>query len=93
MPGPSVSLYSTHIGEVATVRSTLGSVKVMLDVPAFRTALIDLNSVERDLFSNAYPADLIGRLEALSQAIQQFETTVSAIEDGIRGALLYPQQG
>lgn len=93
MPGPSVSLYSTHIGEVAKIRNTLGSVKVMLDVPDFRTALINLNAVEQNLFANGYPADLIGRLEALSQAIQNFETTVSAIEDGIRGALLYPQQG
>jgi hypothetical protein len=92
MPSPSVELYTQHLTEAGTVRASIAAMKAALDSAATRQALINLNSVEANLLALPYPTDLVGRVEALSQAIQGLETTLSAIEDAIRGAALYPVQ-
>jgi len=86
----SVSLYTQHMTELGQVRAIITTMKSMMDSPTFRQNLINLNSVEANLLSLPYPTDLVGRIETLSAAIQGLETTVSAVEDGVRGALLYP---
>lgn len=87
---PSVPLYTLHMSEAGQIRAILTTVKSMLDNPNFRQNLINLNVVQANIIELPYPMDLIGRLEKLSESIQAFETTVSTIEDGIRGSLNYP---
>jgi hypothetical protein len=89
---PNVSLYTLHIEKAGYIRSTITSVKALLDDPELRQSLIHLNSVEGNLSALPYPEDLTGRIESLSVAIKNLEGTLSSIENGIRGTVLYPVQ-
>ena len=89
----SVPLYTQHITEAAQLRSILSALKGLIDNPTFRSNLISLNAVEANISSLPFPQDLVGRTSALSLAIQNFDTTLAAIENGIRGVVLYPTQG
>jgi hypothetical protein len=90
MTVPSVGLYTQHITELGELRSTVTAIKALLDNPQFRQNLINLNSIEGNLTALPYPTDLLGRIKTLSESINDFESTVSKIEDGIRGSVLYP---
>lgn len=89
---PNVALYSQHISQAGYIRSIITSVKALLDDATFRQNLIYLDSVEGDLSAEPFPLELQGRTAALSAALVDFENTLSTIEGGIRGAVLYPRQ-
>jgi hypothetical protein len=89
---PNVTLYTQHITEAGQCRSVLTALKALVDGGTFRQNLISLNSIEANLTNLPYPDELVGRVNALSVAIQELETTLGIIENGIRGALLYPRQ-
>jgi hypothetical protein len=92
MPAVSVPLYESHLTACGQIRSALTAMKAPIDSSDTRTNLIALNAIQQQLLELPYPTNLVGRVETLSQSIQALEKTLADIEDGIRGALLYPVQ-
>ena len=90
MPTVSVSLYQSHLASCGQIRSALTAMKAPLDMAETRSNLIALNSVQIQLLTLPYPTNLVGRVATLSASIQALEKTLADIEDGIRGAILYP---
>lgn len=86
----SVPLYTQHLTSAGHIRGMIAGLKGLIDQETVRNDLIALNNVAANLTTLPYPTNIVGRIEHLSQAIRDLESTLSIIEDGIRGAVFYP---